>query len=253
MRGRSGWRYCGLRQVRPQCWSTLDVEALLARREQLEQAVLASSVASRAILPQTERPVREIGQALFSALLGSGDVAGRYRASAALAQDRGQGLRVVLRIGTPALAGLPWEAMYDTVAGGYVCRRDQLVRQVPVSSAAPPLTVQPPLRILGVVSSPRGLVPLDVEKEQQQLTRALARARSDGLVDVRWAPEATWAALQDLLLGGEWHAVHFIGHGDFDVDRDEGVLALVGDDGRADLVEADRLVDLLREARPCRA
>jgi hypothetical protein len=54
----------------------LDVEALLARREQLEQAVLASSVASRAILPQTERPVREIGQALFSALLGSGDVAG---------------------------------------------------------------------------------------------------------------------------------------------------------------------------------
>ena len=49
----------------------LDVEALLARQERLEQAVLASAVASRAILPQTERPVREIGQTLFSALLGS--------------------------------------------------------------------------------------------------------------------------------------------------------------------------------------
>lgn len=55
----------------------LDVEALLARREQLERAVLASAVASRAVLPQTERPIREIGQELFSALLGSDDVAGR--------------------------------------------------------------------------------------------------------------------------------------------------------------------------------
>ena len=228
----------------------LDVEPLLAQREQLEQAVLASAVASRAILPQIERPVRQIGQTLFSALLGSGDVAGRYRASAALAAERGQGLRVVLRADTPALAGLPWEAMYDGTAGGYVCRRDQLVRHIPVASAAPLLTVQPPLRILGVVSSPRGLPPLDVEKEQEQLTRALARPRSEGLVDVRWAPEATWATLQDLLLSGEWHAVHFIGHGDFDIDRDEGVLALTRDDGRADLVEADRLVDLLHQARP---
>jgi hypothetical protein len=89
-----------------------------------------------------------------------------------------------------------------------------------------------------------------VEKEQEQLTRALARVRTAGLVEVHWAPEATWATLQDLLLGEDWHAVHFIGHGDFDVDRDEGVLALVGDDGRADLVDADRLVDLLHEARP---
>ena len=228
----------------------LDVEALLARREELEQAVLASAVASRAVLPQVERPLREIGQLLFSALLGSGDVAGRYRASAALATERGHGLRVVLRTDTPTLAGLPWEAMYDPVAGGYVCRRDQLVRHVPVGAVVPPLTVQPPLRILGVVSSPRGLAALDVEKEQEQLTRALARPRAEGLVELHWAAEATWAALQDLLLGGQWHVVHFIGHGDFDISRDEGVLALTREDGRADLVEAARLVDLLREARP---
>jgi len=228
----------------------LDVGALLARREQLEQAVLASALASRAILLQTERPLREIGQTLFSALLGSGEVAGQYRASAVLAVERGQGLRVVLRVDTPALAGLPWEAMYDAVAGGYVCRRDQLVRHVPVAVAVPPLTVQPPLRILGVVSSPRGLAALDVEKEQEQLTRAVARPRAEGLIEVHWAAEATWAALQDLLLSEQWHVVHFIGHGDFDISRDEGVLALTRDDGRADLVEADRLVDLLHEARP---
>jgi WD40 repeat protein len=228
----------------------LDAEALMARRGLLQQAVLASAVPSRRVLPETEQPVREVGEVLFAGLLGTGEVAGRYRAAAAVAATRGEGLRVVLRIDTPALAGLPWEAMYDQAAGAYVCRKDQLVRHVPVASVLAPLRVRPPLRILGVVSSPRGLAALDVEKEQDQLARALARPASQGLAEVHWAPGATWADLQDLLLEGEWHVLHFIGHGDFDPDRDEGVLALVREDGRADLVAAHRLVDLLRQARP---
>lgn len=51
-------------------------------------------------------------------------------------------------------------------------------------------------------------------------------------------------------MDGEWHVLHFVGHGDFDPGRDEGVLALEREDGRADLVSARRLVDLLRQARP---
>ena len=228
----------------------LDAGSLLARRGLLQQAVLASAVPSRRVLPETEQPVRQVGELLFAGLLGTGEVAGRYRASAAVAALRGEGLRVVLRIDTPALAGLPWEAMYDQAVGAYVCRQDQLVRHVPVASVPAPLRVRPPLRILGVVSSPRGLPPLDVDKEQDQLARALARPVGQGLAEVHWAPGATWADLQDLLLDGEWHVLHFIGHGDFDPDRDEGVLALVREDGRADLVAAHRLIDLLRQARP---
>ena len=83
-----------------------------------------------------------------------------------------------------------------------------------------------------MVSSPRGLPALDVEKEQGQLARALARPASKGLAEVHWAPSATWADLQDLLLEGEWHVLHFIGHGDFDPAQDEGMLALVREDGR---------------------
>jgi len=228
----------------------LDTDRLLERGTHWQQAVLASAVSSRAMLSETERPLREAGAMLFSALLGSGEVACRYRASAALAADQGQGLRVVLRIDSALLAGLPWEAMYDDAVGAYVCRREQLVRHVSVASVPAPLTVRPPLRILGIVSSPRGLPLLDVEKEQKQLTHALNGLYSDGRVIVHWAQDATWAELQDLLLSQEWHVVHFIGHGDFDFDRDEGVLALVGEDGRRDLVEANRLVDLLRQARP---
>jgi hypothetical protein len=59
----------------------LDADSLLARRGLLQQAVLASAVPRRRVLPETEQPVREVGQVLFAGLLGTGEVAGRYRAS----------------------------------------------------------------------------------------------------------------------------------------------------------------------------
>lgn len=164
----------------------LDAESILARRGMLQKAVLASSVSSRRALSEFELPVREVGEALFTSLLGTREVAGRYQAAAAAAAMRGEGLRIVLRIDSPTLAGLPWEAMYDPEAQAYVCRQAQLVRRVPVASVPSPLNVRPPLRILGVVSSPRGLTALDVEKEQDELARALERAVESGLVEVHW-------------------------------------------------------------------
>jgi DNA-binding beta-propeller fold protein YncE len=227
----------------------LDVPALAGRRTELQKAILNSTVVTRRALPETERPVREIGQALFTALLGTGEVAGQYRASAAMVASREQSMRIVLRIDTPELAGLPWEAMYDE-AFGYVCRHEQLVRHIPLPSLPAPLAITPPLRILAVVSAPRGLALLDADKEREQLTTAMAEQIAAGLVEIHWAPAATWAGLQTELIRGQWHIVHFIGHGDFDPAQDQGVLALTRPNGRADLVDASRFADLLREARP---
>ena len=50
-----------------------------------------------------------------------------------------------------------------------------------------------------------------------------------------------WLAESPRLLEDEWHVLHFIGHGGYDTDTDEGVLAFVGRNGRADLVPASRL------------
>ena len=223
---------------------TVDLDTLLGQRKALEDAVLLSSLQSRKIFPEEQR-IRTFGQALFGALFGTGPVASRYRAA-----ERDDGLRIVLRVNDPALAGLPWESMYDEESGGYLCRRHELVRHVGVPAAAAPLAVTPPLRILGVVSSPRGLPLLDVEKEKEQLDRALARLTSTGLVELAWAPSATWADLHDTLLGDTWHVVHFIGHGDFDPSHDTGMLALTSENGRMHMVDGSRFVDLLRQARP---
>ena len=60
----------------------------------------------------------------------------------------------------------------------------------------------------------------------------------------------SWDALHAKLLEREWHVLHFIGHGTYDTVTDEGVLAFVGRNGRADYVTASALADLLDEAEP---
>jgi hypothetical protein len=237
----------------------LPVGALLARRSELQAALLGWPLSGgRPPLsggggPAAARPADpflEVGRTLFTALLGTGEVAARYRASAALATDRELGLRIVLRIGSAELGGLPWEAMHDEATGAYVCRRHQLVRHVPVPVAVRPLMVRPPLRILGVVSAPPRLVALDVGAERDLLTTALAPLVSAGLAELAWASSATWEELHRLLMAEPWHVLHYIGHGDFHADVDEGVLVLTEASGQPDLIEASRFTDLLHQARP---
>jgi WD40 repeat protein len=226
----------------------LCVDALLRRRSQFQQALLTSSIRSRRRVDENEGVILKVGQDLFTALLGTGEVAGLYRVAAARAGD--EGLRVVLRIAEPVLAGLPWEGMYDPGVGGYVCRAEDLVRHVPVARSPIPLAVQPPLRILAIVSSPRGLPMLNAEKEKDQLTQALQPVITTGRVELCWAGEATWSHLQQVLQDDIWHVVHFIGHGDFDVRQDTGLLDLVGEDGYVHEVPADQFVTLLGQTRP---
>jgi restriction system protein len=89
-----------------------------------------------------------------------------------------------------------------------------------------------------------------VDAEIEHLEQALASPIGDGLVEVVWVREATWTEVHRRLLADEWHVLHFVGHGDYDADDDTGVIALVGADGRADLVEASRFADLLDQAQP---
>jgi tetratricopeptide (TPR) repeat protein len=226
----------------------LDVEEALGRRGLLEATVLASAVARRSV-SAAEQPVRDIGRQLFEALF-TGPIYGMYRASLGVAQQRGTRLRVVLRLAAPELAALPWEMLFDPETETYLCRHEPLVRHVPAPYTPDPLEVHAPLRILGLVSSPRDMTSLDVDAEKRQLAEALAGPVAEGLVEVTWVAEATWAQVHARLLAGEWHVLHFVGHGGYDTATDAGVLALVGADGRADLVDASRLADLLGEARP---
>ncbi|RZS68615.1 CHAT domain-containing protein [Agromyces ramosus] len=228
---------------------TLDVDELLAHRPLLEATVLSSAVSARRILPATEVVLRAMGERLFVATF-DGAVGAAYRTSRAIASERGTALQIALRLTAPELATLPWESLFDPQAGVYLCRKEPLVRHVPAPHASPALAISPPLRILAMVASPRGLPKLDVEAERERLEEALRPQLLDGLIHLEWLEEASWQGIHSRLLAKKWHVLHFIGHGTFDTESDEGMLAFVGPDGRADLVPANALADLLDEAEP---
>lgn|GEM_PF-1965025 len=228
----------------------LDVGAILARRAELEATILASSVAARRTTPIMELPVRAAGQELFQSLF-TREVYGTYRASLGAAQHAGQQVRLVLRLAAPELAALPWEMLFDPETESYLCQTEPLLRHIPAADYhLNPLDITPPLRILGIAAAPRDLPALDADTEKRNLEHALAGPVAEGRVELVWTPSGTWDAVQSSLLAGPWHAVHFIGHGDYDYRSDEGRIALEGPDGRSAMVRAVRFMALLSVAAP---
>jgi tetratricopeptide (TPR) repeat protein len=234
----------------PQVTFTLDVDELVNRCRSLETTILASAACARGpVVPELERPLRQVGAELFRALF-AGPIGNAYRASLTVARERGKRLRVVLRITAPELAVMPWEALYDDELQAYICRNEQLVRHIDAPYTPEPLPVRPPLRILGIVASPKGLPELNVDAEIQRLEQALASPIAEGQVQVEWLRQGSWSSVHERLLQGPWHVLHFIGHGDYDPERAAGRIALVRDDGRAKWIDAASLADLVAQADP---
>ncbi len=226
----------------------LDAAAILGRRRELAASVLASAVTSRSTFSTLERPVRDVGHGLFSALFKD-RVYGRYTASLQQAGSKGEPLRVVLRIRDPELAGIPWETMFDPETGEYLCQREPVVRYVEAAQPSAPLTATGPLRILCMVAAPSDLPTLDTAEERRRLDDALGELVEQGLVEVVWVEAGNWSALQQQLVSGPWHVLHVIAHGG--VGPRGGVLALEHEQtGRSAPVSAQRFARLLHACRP---
>jgi hypothetical protein len=189
---------------------------------------------------------KDFGRSLFDALLPS-EVRSCYRNSLGMARAQDKGLRIRLRIDPPELAILPWEHLYDDLEREYTClaKETPLVRYLELARPPQPLTIQPPLCILGMVASPCDLPQLDVELEMRQMAEAIQHLQDEGQVSLTWLKGQTWRDLQKAMRGGPWHVFHFIGHGDFDALAQEGQIALIDDQGKTDLLSATQLGRLL--------
>ena len=219
----------------------------------LQTALLRSGGRRRSILDPHQQAVQDFGRALFEALF-NGEVRSRYDLSRLQADHAGQGLRLKLHIRPPELAVLPWEYLFDTRVGDYLCLSSStpVVRYPELPQAMQPLRVSPPLRILGLIADPNDMERLDVTKEKERVEQALARLRAAGQVELTWLPGSTARDLQRALRGGPWHIVHFIGHGGFDRQSDEGLVVLTDDAGRAQPLFATPLARLLADHRALR-
>jgi formylglycine-generating enzyme required for sulfatase activity len=121
-----------------------------------------------------------------------------------------------------------------------------------LAQAPSPLTIAPPLNILGMIASPQNLTPLEVQHEKQRIEAALTEIQARGMVKLTWLEGQNWRDLQRAMRRGPWHVFHFVGHGGFDRQSDEGVIALTDEEEQAHLLSATQLGRLLADHQSLR-
>ncbi len=223
----------------------------------LENALLRSRSRTRRALSAEEQVVRQFGQRLFETVF-QGDVRSLFYESRLKADHEDKGVRLKLRLQPTEFAQLPWEFLLEPRRDEYIClsRDTPVVRYLELAQPVTPLAVQPPLRIVGMVASPYDLPELDVALEKERVAQALTAAQQRGAkIEMTWLAGQTAGDLQRALRQAERapvHIFHFVGHGSFDVQRDEGVLWLADEQGRARALTATQLARLLGDHRPLR-
>jgi CHAT domain/SIR2-like domain len=190
---------------------------------------------------------RQFGAALFKAVFRE-QISELYRDALSQARGNGRGVRITLCLsGSPELIDVPWEYLFDEPDFLAVSAFTPVVRYLDLPRAPRPLLVQPPLRLLGVVSSPADREPLDVERERENLQNALATLIACGAVQLDWLQRPTLGALLKALQTESFHALHYIGHGSYDRDAEQGMLLFEDDAGWAQPVSGDRLGTILHD------
>lgn len=114
--------------------------------------------------------VKGFGGKLFDALFQE-KIRDLYRDSLTSSQEQGKRLRITLALtDVPLLMQIPWEFLYDEPNLLSIWTETSVVRYLDVLGGKDPLTVEPPLRILAMVSSPSDpqLPPLDAEAEREK-------------------------------------------------------------------------------------
>lgn len=219
----------------------------------LENAILRSSDSSYTTLGAHEHAVQAFGRTLFDFLL-PGETRTLYYECLREAAHHDRGVRIKLSLHTPALAALPWEFLYDARKRDFLCLdpHTPLVRYTELPQTPPPLAVEPPLQILGVIADPVDMpARLDVQEEKRRISHAIRTLEENGLVQLTWLEGQTWRDLQRIMRAGEvpWHIFHFIGHGGFDDQRNEGFIVLADDEKKSHRLYSTQLARLLARQR----
>ncbi len=190
-----------------------------------------------------------LGELLFRALF-VGDIRRLY--DMARAEQGSTPLNIVLTSAVPWLAALPWEFAFDPVRRKFLASEEvHFTRGVMAAVPAEVITRRSDrLRILVVGAQPRDATPLSIAAEEERLRHAFHSLLAEGLVEIETLLDASPGALHEYLLREElcqrpFDVVHFISHGEFAPDSEEGRLLFVGRDGWSQEVEVRPLREIL--------
>ena len=154
----------------------------------------------------------------------------------------------------PALVDLPWELLYDGQLDRFVAasNRTPLVRTLRVPPVPPRPAERPPLRMLVVVSGPTDRPLLDAATEWGRLTQAAGALVADGRLAIHRIDDATPESVRASLGSVRPHVLHYVGHGGYDPDAQQGTLVLEGPNGLGRSLRAEEFADLVSEAEDLR-
>lgn len=194
--------------------------------------------------------IKSFGARLFQAVF-QGEILSYLRRSQDEVERRGaEGLRIrLLLTDVPELAELPWEYLYDPASDQFLSlsTKTPIVRYLDLTHRVQPLAAKPPLRVLVMISSPTGQPKLDVEHEWAKLNQALADLQAKERVVLERLEKATLGELQARLRQGRYHVFHYIGHGGFDLETQEGTLLLEDEERQSQPVSSQVLGTLLHD------
>jgi len=198
---------------------------------------------------------RELGEKLFESVF-RGTLLACFKSSLDEVRKKDDiGLRIKLRLqDVPELADIPWEYLFDASTDRFLAQSNQtpVVRYMTIPEKVPALAIQFPLRILVMVSSPKDYPCLDVNREKANMEQALASLIESGKIQLEFLDNASLIALERKLRKQDCHIFHYIGHGGFDEQKQEGLLVLEDESGRSWHAGADRMATVLRDCRSLR-
>lgn len=204
--------------------------------------------------PELER-TRMLGKRLFDVVF-AGDMRTVLVNSVRGAKAERKGLRIRLNFDrADDLITLPWEYLYRSEGDDFLSLSNwtPIVRYLDAGDPLPATPLDGPLEVLVMISDPveyRGTI--DVEAEWSQLEHALDEPIREGLVTLTRLPNGQLESLQAAVRNSDFHVFHYIGHGEFNDQEQDGVLILEDARARAIHVTGRSLGDLLRDCLPLR-
>ncbi len=207
--------------------------------DHLFEELLPEGLRVRDLRAARKAGIKQVGERLYE-LVFTGGVKDCFRNS--LEQVGKKGLRLRLRL-PPDLCSLPWEYLRNSGEFFALSSSTSLVRYLEASKPGRPLGVRLPLRVLVVMARPTGAAPLNAAQEWSNLKDALG-ARCNIRIERLETP--TLGSLRERLQSKPYHVLHFIGHGQFDREQEDGLILFERDDGGKDPVLGDKLGALLQ-------
>jgi len=228
-------------------FSDVELENFILRMGQSRRGV-------RRIESPQMQAAQEFGIKLFQALIPE-PLKAEFDTALNQSELHETGLRIRLQLSdVPEMASVPWEYLYDPEQARFMALSADtpIVRYLDLPRLVRTLAIQPPLQVLVMISSPEEYPALDVEAEWKILNDSLSGMVSKGLVSLTRLEKPTLPALQAQLRLEKYHVFHFIGHGRFSDQKEDGLLLLEDEHGKGKPVSGKYFGTLLHDEKSLR-